>query len=108
MTFEERMEEARRFAILRILAEASQYRAGSRILYEVLQLRGPSTGYARVLKTLDWLAAAGFVTTEIFEGRDGEEPLFLASLTQSGFDIATGIETAEGIARPLPGEEWRG
>jgi len=90
--------EDRRLALLRLLAEASEYRANDSVLTKALYALGHDAARAQVLADLHWLAQVGLVDLD-----DAFRPVTVAVLTQHGGDVAAGRASVPGVARPTPG-----
>lgn len=96
-TYRERINQARRLEILRLLAEAPEYEAGQQLLHLALPDRGLSASADQVKQDLAWLDEAELVTAQDLEGTA------LARITQRGLDVAAGRTTVPGVQRPGPG-----
>ncbi len=96
-TFAERLREARRLALLHLLAAASGYSAADRLLYQALPEQGVASSLDAVRGDLAWLAEQGLVEVrEVGEVR-------LATITPRGLDVSRGLAIVPGVDRPLPG-----
>lgn len=96
-TFADRLREARRLALLQLLAEAPEYEAGQDLLYMALPDQGLAASADQVAGELAWLAEQGLVSlAEIGRVR-------LARITARGLDVARGLAQVPGVARPRPG-----
>lgn len=88
--------EDRRLRILTLLAESNAYTASSDVLQMVLARMGHSVSHDRLGADLEWLTEQDLVGLE----RVGDVPL--ARLTTRGLDVAGGLATVPGVARPRP------
>ena len=95
-SFAATLAEARRSAILRLLAESPEYEAGAAILYEALPGCGVPASLDQVHGDLAWLAEQQLITTEAVLD------ILLARITTRGLDAALGRATIPGVARPAP------
>lgn len=96
-TFADRLREARRLAILQLLAQAPDYEAGQDLLYMALPDQGLAASADQVAGELAWLAEQGLVIlTEIGTVK-------LARVSARGLDVARGLTRVPGVARPRPG-----
>jgi hypothetical protein len=98
MRFEDYQTEDRRLALLRALANASQYRANAFLLRAYCDSVGHVVSAERVETDLAWLAEQSLVVIE-------RTPVLLATLTARGADVAAGRALQPGVKRPLPGED---
>lgn len=96
MSLSEIEREHRRIAILRHLADCSEYTGNAAILQDVLNGLGIPSTRAQTLGELVWLADQGLLKTE---DRGG---FVLAELTREGLDVAKGRRVYPGIRRPSP------
>lgn len=92
------VNEDRRLVLLRLLAEASDYRSNDSVLTKALHPLGHDASRAQVLSDLHWLAQVGLVELD-----DSFRPVTVVTLTQHGGDVAAGRASAPGVARPSPG-----
>ena len=86
-----------RLVILRLLAEASGYRANESLLHALLDQWGHVVSRDKLRAELAWLAEAGAVETEEIGG------VMIGALTARGGDAARGSATIPGVRRPAPG-----
>lgn len=93
-TFSERLTEDRRLVILRILSELPGYRSNSSVLTKLLDSMGHAMSRDQVAAQLHWLEEMAQVKLTDLEG------LLLVTLTPYGHDVALGLSTVPGIARP--------
>ena len=86
-----------RLVVLRLLGEASGYRANESLLIALLENWGHVVSRDKVRAELAWLAEQGLVTVEEIGG------VMIATLTDRGGDAARGAATIPGVRRPRPG-----
>ena len=86
-----------RLVTLRLLAEASGYRANESLLSALLREWGHVVSRDRLRAQLAWLGEQGLVTLDEIGG------VMIATLTERGQDAATGAATVPGVRRPGPG-----
>lgn len=86
----------RRLRILLLLSESTGYTASAELLHTVLPRIGHPISHDRLNTDLEWLHEQDLVGLE----RIGDVPL--AHLTARGLDVAQGVATAPGVARPRP------
>lgn len=96
-TFTERLREARRLVILRILSEQKGYFANSSIIHAGLQHLGVQADRDDVLTDLHWLSDQGLVS--VANAVPGVE---VATLTTRGNSVAHGLTVVPGVDRPGP------
>lgn len=97
MSYSEHFAKHLRLVMLRLLAEASEYRLNASILTDAANAHGLSATRAQIRTELAWLAEQGLVTTH--EPQDG---LVVAGLTERGLDVAQGRAFVPGVQRPAP------
>lgn len=98
LSFADRQREARRLALLRLLASAPTYQAADTLLYQALPEQGVAASLDAVRSDLAWLAEQGLAdVTSAAEVR-------LARITARGLDAAHGLAVVPGVARPGPGQ----
>lgn len=95
-TFSDRVREARRLAILQLLAEAPGYEAADTLIYAALPDRGVAGSADQVASELAWLAEQGLAEVQ----KVG--PVAIAKITQRGIDASRGRALVPGVARPGP------
>lgn len=88
----------RRLMILRLLAEAPDYRASGYLIGAALAPMGHAVGTDRLRTDLAWLEEQGLLALERPGGVD------IARLTDRGADVAAGRSVTPGVRRPAPGE----
>jgi hypothetical protein len=96
--FAELRTEKRRLAILQLLKQDPDYSANDALLQESLQLMGHGAGIAAVRADLQHLCEIGCVALKDLPG------CYVATLRDTGVDVACGVSSAPGVARPRPGE----
>ena len=94
--FSRLLEEDRRLVILRLLAEAPDYRGNSYLLQSALDGFGHAVGLDRLVQDLAWLDEQGLVRIESVGA------VTIATLTARGNDVATGRSRVPGVKRPAP------
>ena len=92
------LEADRRLMILRLLAEAPDYRANTYLLASALSSMGHAVGADRQRTDLAWLDEQGLVARETVGG------IAIARLSERGADVAAGRAVTPGVRRPTPGE----
>lgn len=96
MSYADTIRKHRRLAILRHLAECSDYTSNASILVDVLDGVGVTSTRDQVVTELAWLKEQGFVTIE-------DRGFFvIAEATRAGVEIAQGRGTHPEIQRPSP------
>ena len=85
-----------RLCALRILAEASGYRANESLLGALLRAWGHVASRDRLRGELAWLREQGLVAIDEIGG------VMIATLTERGHDVASGAATVPGVRRPGP------
>ncbi len=88
--------EDRRLALLRVLAELPDYRAGDSVLCKALYQLGHTASRAQVLGDIQFLSELDLLDIESVAA------VTVATLTQRGQDAAKGRATVPGVARPSP------
>jgi Fe2+ or Zn2+ uptake regulation protein len=86
----------RRIAILRTLSAAPGYVANESVLDDVLTAHGVTSTRDQIRTELAWLCELGFVTLEQPGG------FMVATITQSGEEIATGRRVHPDVEKPSP------
>lgn len=97
MSYSEHFATHLRLVVLRLLAEASEYRLNSSILADAAEAHGLSASRAQIRTELAWLAEQGLLT--LAEPAPG---LVVATLTERGLDVAAGRGSVPGVQRPAP------
>lgn len=90
--------EKRRLALLQLLKEDPDYTANDALLQESLQLMGHGAGIETIRADILHLTETGCVATKQLPG------CYVATLRDHGVDVACGVTSAPGVARPRPGE----
>jgi Fe2+ or Zn2+ uptake regulation protein len=88
--------EHRRLAILQLLAKDPDYSINDTLLQQLLGQVGHGVGMAVVRADLAWLEQLGLLATSELPG------CTIAVLRNDGVDVANGVATVPGIARPRP------
>lgn len=96
MSFARALEEDRRLAIIRLLAEAPGYQANSSVLQTALEGFAHRVSRDLIHTELAWLAEQGVVTVETLFS------IQVATLTARGLDAAQGRTIIPGVKRPQP------
>lgn len=97
MSYQDKMREAWRLELLKLLNSLPSYKAGQYFLYECMtsgELPPPSAD--QVETELHWLKDQGYV--DLTAVANMQE----AKITQRGIDIAKGLAIAPGVARVRP------
>lgn len=97
-SFAELWREDRRLVILRTLAETSGYSCNDSILQTILVTFAHKCSRDQVRSELAWLQEQGYLTYDVLE-----TGTYIATITQSGIDVAQGNITVPGVKRPGPG-----
>lgn len=93
----EHIMEHVRLAILRHLNEAPAYSANDSFLYGLVNRLGLTATRDQIRTALTWLSQQGLVETETIAS------VMVATITQSGIEVAAGRSIVPGIQRPSPG-----
>ena len=96
MSYANTVRKHRRLAILRHLEACSDYTSNASILTDVLDGVGVGSTRDQVITELTWLNDNGFVTTS------AKGDFVIATITQSGVEIALARGTHPDIQRPSP------
>lgn len=96
MSFTAFLQEYRRLAILRVLAEGG-YSANESLITDVVRSYGVAATRDQVRGELGWLAEQQLVTTSEVAH------LLIATITERGLDVAHGRALYPGVKRPGPG-----
>jgi len=94
--FSDLVDEDRRLAILRTLAEDAGYSLNESVLQSCLDALGHNVSRDRVRTDLRWLEEQGLVRL------DEVVSVLVATLTGRGTDVAAGRATVPGVKRPRP------
>jgi len=90
--------EDMRLVILRILAQTSGYSCNDSILHDALGRFAHKCGRDKVRTELAWLRDQGYLTYDVLE-----TGTYIATITQTGCDVASGNISVPGVKRPGPG-----
>lgn len=93
-SFAERLTEDRRLQLLRTLAELPGYRSNANVLTTLMDSIGHAMSRAQINAQLQWLAEVFLVELTDIDG------LLLVVLTPYGHDVARGLSSVPGVARP--------
>ena len=96
MKFSERFTQARRLAILQLLAQAPGYEAGQAVIYQALPDGGLAASSDQIASDLEFLGAKGLVDLSRAGG------LTIARITGYGLDASKGLVDVWGVQRPGP------
>lgn len=88
--------EARRLLILQLLQQDPDYSINDGLLQQLLRAQGYGVAIAVVRADLAWLEQLGLLSTNELPG------CTVAILRNDGVDVASGVSTVPGIARPRP------
>lgn len=94
-----------RLIALRELARLTGYSANDSYLQGVLRGMGLPCPREDLRQHLVWLAERDLVTLDLPTGPEG--PL-VPTLTEAGVEVATGVQTVEGVQRPSPAQAGSG
>jgi hypothetical protein len=90
------LEEDRRLTILKLLAEAGDYKANHFLVHTALDGFGHTVSMDRLKADLAWLDEQGLITVSEIGG------VKVAQLTDRGLDVAAGRVMHPGVKRPRP------
>lgn len=96
MAYTQIVRKHARLAILRHLAECSEYTSNASILSDVLAGVGLRVTRSQVVTDLSWLRDNGFVDF------DAQAEFIVVTATVSGVEIAQGVSFHPEIQRPRP------
>lgn len=88
-----------RLALLRLLAEVPNYQLNSSALNDCMRPLGFNVGRTYLNGQLHWLDESGLVN---MENNEFKPDIKIITLTTQGLDVAQGLATFEGVARPSP------
>ena len=95
--FAQAQAEAARLKILELLQQTNGYSLNNQVIGMSLESMGIRLAASVVRAELGWLQDVGALTlTEV-------GTLVVADLTERGHDLARGLSSIKGIARPVPG-----
>ncbi len=86
----------RRLAVLRHLAEVTDYVSNESVLLDVLRKLGLSLSHDALMTELFWLREQGFVAF------DSDAAFVVVTATRRGIDLAQGLAEHPGVQRPRP------
>lgn len=86
-----------RLTILRLLAEAGEYRLNASVITDAANAMGLAASRAQIRTELAWLAEQGALTV-----RELDQGITVATLSERGGDVAAGRATMPGVQRPGP------
>ncbi|WP_425091993.1 hypothetical protein [Tropicimonas sp. S265A] len=92
------MRQHARIAILRFLEGAPSYTSNASMLAGLLPQVGISYTRDQIVGELTWLEEQGLVSTKTHS-----DDFVIATATQRGVEVATGVATYPGVQRPRPG-----
>lgn len=92
--FATHLSHDRRLVLLRLLADMPAYRANSSVLAMALTKFGHACSRDMVKTELAWLAEQHLVQL------DDLGPVLVATATERGMDVASGVAVVPGVARP--------
>lgn len=95
MKYQEKLQQDRRFLILKVLSSAAAYRAGAPLLLAFLESMGHTCTRDQLIGELAWLKEQGLVE---LQNND------VATITQRGAEVAEDRAHHPGVRRPAPGE----
>lgn len=97
MSYLEHFAKHLRLVVLRLLAEASDYKLNASILRDMAEAHGLTATRDQLATQIAWLTEQGLVSAaELPNG------LVVATLTERGLDVAQGRATVPGVQRPAP------
>lgn len=94
--YAEEVSRHRRLAVLRHLAEVTDYISNASVLQGVLRSLGLPLSYDALMTELYWLREQGFVTF------DPAATFVVVTATRRGVDLASGLAEHPGVQRPRP------
>lgn len=97
MSFADVLTADRRLTLLRGLEAATGYRAAQFLLRRYCEQFGHSVSQDQIRTDLAWLREQGLLKLEEPDG------VFVATMTERGLDVARGLASVPGVARPQPG-----
>ena len=95
-SYAEDVARHRRLAVLRHLAEVTDYVSNESVLLDVLRKLGLPLSQDALMTELYWLREQGFVTF------DPEAAFIVVTATRRGVDLASGLAEHPGVQRPRP------
>lgn len=100
MNFAQFQAQDRRLVILKALQAAAQYRANAYLLRRYCEAVGHAVSADVMEGDLAWLHEQQLVQREV-QGV-GQQAVTVVTATQRGLDVAEGLASAPGVARPQP------
>jgi hypothetical protein len=95
-SYADKINQARRLTLLRLLHETPNYRANLSVLHSAIDDWGFSCSRDQLRTEINWLAEQGLVDVEDLG------PTLVVSLSERGADVATGAAIVPGVKRPSP------
>lgn len=95
--YKQTLQTHARLAILRLLEDAPKYTSNVSLMTQLLHQVGIAYTRDQVAGEVRWLVDQGLVTAEEHAG------FIVATATVRGVEVAQGIATYPGVARPRPG-----
>ena len=96
MSYADDVSRHRRLAVLRHLAEVTDYVSNASVLQDVLRKLGLALSWDALMTELFWLREQGFV------GFDPDAGFIVVTATRLGIDLAQGLAEHPGVQRPRP------
>jgi hypothetical protein len=96
MSLQDALTENRRLYLLKTLKQAGDYRMSDRYLQETLNAIAIGASLAIIRGDCAWLEQQGLIATSTVG------TMTIALLRPAGLDVANGVATVPGIARPQP------
>ena len=96
MSYAEDISRHRRLAVLRHLAEVTDYVSNTSVLHGVLRSLGLPLSHDALMGELYWLREQGFVAF------DPNASFIVVTATRRGVDLASGLAEHPGVQRPRP------
>jgi hypothetical protein len=103
MSYADILAEKRRLYILRILQKTPGLHAGHQVLRTALADKQRQWPLSAIREDLQILAVAGCVELEELSV-EGMPSVLMATLTEKGSEVASGLESVPGVARLEAGE----
>lgn len=98
MNFSEIVTQQQRLLILQMLEQDAAYSHNEGVLQSGLQYMGHAISRDALRASLDWLDDVSLITVSEMPGVGK-----IAKITARGLDVARGLTTVTGVARPQPG-----
>ncbi len=92
------LAEDRRLVVLRMLRGTPGCALNEFVLQELLKQHGHTMSRDKVRTELEWLSEQELITIEAVDGR-----LLIATITERGADVSTGMARTPGVKVPAPG-----